>query len=198
MPVKSEREYRAVHSFECRSSEDKSYIVEGYASTFEPYLMYSFDGVDYYEQIMPNAFDEADMSDVIFQCDHRGAVMARTSNGTLMLNVDEHGLHQVTDLSKTAKAREKWEETKAGMYKEMSFAFVVAADHYDEERHTRVIDRIKKVYDVSVVSFGANPTTDISARSYFDGVIEMERQELSRRAAKTKKLKLLVELEKLK
>ena len=39
----------------------------------------------------------------------------------------------------------------------------------------------KKVYDVSAVSCPANPGTDISARSYFDGVIEMERQELARR-----------------
>ena len=32
-------------------SEEKSYKVEGYASTFDPYVLFTKDGVDYSEKI---------------------------------------------------------------------------------------------------------------------------------------------------
>jgi hypothetical protein len=41
--------------------------------------------------------------------------------------------------------------------------------------------KIRKIYDVSAVSIPANQDTDISARSYFDGVIEMELRESQER-----------------
>ena len=44
------------------------------------------------EQVAPTAFDECDMSDVIFQDDHNGRVFARTRNKTLELSVDNRGL----------------------------------------------------------------------------------------------------------
>ena len=76
----------------------------------------------------------------------------------------------------------------------MSFAFTVGEDEYDRKTHTRTISRITKVYDVSAVSIPANPYTDISARSYFDGVIESEKQELLLRQKKIKKIKLMMEV----
>ena len=69
------------------------------------------------------------------------------------------------------------EEIKAGNYPKMSFAFTVESDHYDRASHTRVIDRIAKVYDISPVSFPANPGTELSARDYFDGGSEAEKAE---------------------
>lgn len=194
MPISKDREYRAIDMVETRDSEDGAMYVEGYASTFKPYVLYSYDGVDYSERIEPTAFDGADMSDVIFQKDHTGTVMARTSNGTIELSVDSHGLHQRTDLSKTAKARETYEEIKAGMYPKMSFAFTVAEDHFEAATNTRVIDKIKKVYDVSAVSFPANPDTEInvSARDYFNGVIEaMETERMRAEEERAKELEIL-------
>jgi 5'-deoxynucleotidase len=67
------------------------------------------------------------------------------------------------------------EEIKAGNYPQMSFAFTVAEDHYDADTRTRIIDRIGKVFDISAVSFPANPTTELHVRDYFNGVIEMEK-----------------------
>jgi phage head maturation protease len=58
---------------------------------------------------------------------------------------------------------------------------------------TRTILKIKKVYDVSAVSYPANGATDISARSYFDGVIEAERREALVRRGKLLKLKIEME-----
>ena len=175
--------------------DETEYRVEGYASTFEPYVLFSEDGIDYSERIEPTAFDEADLTDVVFRIDHTGPVYARTSAGSVQLFVDEHGLGNVTDLSRTQKARDLYEEIKAGNYPKMSFAFTVESDHYDRASHTRVIDRIAKVYDISPVSFPANPGTELSARDWFDGVIELEKAErLERERQEQEKRKLQLKI----
>ena len=171
----ADREYRNM-AFEVRKDgEGPSFLVEGYASTFEPYKLIEIDGVDYNEQIAPNAFDEADMSDVVFRVDHEGPVYARASAGTVMVDIDEHGLHQVTNLSKTQRSRDLFEDIAAGNYPQMSFAFTVSEDHYDADSRTRIIDRIAKVFDIAPVTWPANPTTELHARDYFNGVIEAEK-----------------------
>jgi HK97 family phage prohead protease len=179
--MKSDREYRDLKlEIEERSENgEPSYIVRGYASTFEPYVLFEDEGIQYKEKIDPHAFDECDMSDVVFRIDHEGAVYARSSAGTLKISVDEHGLMDEADLSKTPNARNLFEDIKAGNYPKQSFAFSVREDSYDKETHTRTITKIKKLFDVSPVSFPANPGTelDIATRDYFNGVIEMEKAE---------------------
>lgn len=174
MPVKNDREYRNAQPFEAR---DEEMIVEGYASTFEPYVLWREGDVEVREQIDPHAFDNADMTDVIMQYDHEGRVFARQSNGTLQLSVDDHGLKIRADLSKTEGARQLYEDIRSGMITQMSFAFSIADDEYDKKQHLRSIRSVRRVYDVSAVSIPANPGTEIAARSYFDGVIEAERAE---------------------
>ena len=195
-----DREYR---SMELRiKEEDKDqYIVEGYASTFEPYVLFTQDGVDYSERIEPDAFNDADLSDVVFRVDHQGPVYARTSAGTVQVWTDEHGLGQRTDLSRTQRARDIYADIAAGNYPKMSFAFTVAddGDEYDRATHTRIIKRIAKVFDVSPVVFPANPTTElsVSTRDYFDGVIEMEkaeRLEAEKRERQRQRIKILTEV----
>jgi HK97 family phage prohead protease len=189
MPYREEREYRNMPMMETRAAgegEEQSFVVEGYATTFEPYTLFEMDGIQYKEQIMPDAFEEADLTDVIFVKDHEGTVFARTKNGSLTLSVDNHGLMSRADLGRTSAAREMHEEIEAKMYTQMSFAFTVAEDSYDSEKHLRKIRRIKKLYDVSAVSFPANPGTDISVatRSRFDGFIEQEKAERLAKEAK--------------
>lgn len=201
--MKADREYRTMElrALPSEVEEEKKYIVEGYASTYEPYVLLSMDGIDYKEQIEPTAFDDADLSDVVFRVDHEGRVYARTSAGTLELWHDEHGLGQRTDLSRTAAARELFADIEAGNYPKMSFAFRVAEDGdvYDKKTHTRIIKRIEKVFDVSPVSFPANPGTElsVSTRDYFDGVIEMERAErlaAEQRERQKQKIRILSEV----
>ena len=179
--IRDNREYRLM-SFETRSVEEdeKKYLVRGYASTFEPYCLFEDEGIKYMEQVDPNAFDGTDLSDVIFLYNHEGMVYARQKNGTLNITVDERGLAVEADLSKTEQSRSMFEMIDSGLIDQMSFAFVVDDDEYDQRTHTRIIKHIKKVYDVSAVSIPANPDTDIesiSARSYFDGFIEIEKAE---------------------
>lgn len=184
-----------------QEGEEPSFFVEGYASTFEPYVLMTKDGVDYSERIEPTAFEGADLSDVVFRVDHVGRVYARTSAGTVELWTDEHGLAQRTNLGMTAAAREVYADIAAGNYPKMSFAFTVAEDHYDKATHTRIIDRIAKVYDVSPVVFPANPTTElsVSTRDYFNGVIEAEQAErlaAEEREIQKQKIRILTEVSK--
>ena len=73
MPIKKEREYRALAAPLTAQSATKltptEYYVEGYATTFDtPYLLYEFeDGTKIYERIDAHALDGADMSDVIMR-----------------------------------------------------------------------------------------------------------------------------------
>lgn len=198
--IKQDREYR---NMEMRLAEqpegEKNYDVRGYASTWEPYVLMTIDGVDYSEKIDPHAFDEADMTDVVFRVDHEGPVYARSSAGTLEVGTDDHGLWQKTDLSKTRRGRDLYEDIAVGNYKTMSFAFTVEKDHFDHDTNTRVIERIAKVFDVSPVSFPANPTTElsVSTRDYFNGVIEAERAERlerEKREEQIKRIKILAEV----
>lgn len=162
---------------------DTEYYVEGYASTFnDPYVLFEdYDGNEYREIIAPTAFADADMSDVIMQFDHSGKVLARMSNGTLVVEPDEHGLFVAADLSRSQAARDLYEEITNGLVTRMSWAFMIAADEYDRETRTTTITRVTKVYDVSAVSLPADPNTEISARNLLDGVIEQSRKEFARR-----------------
>ena len=195
----SKREYRNM-TFEVREDgAEPSFLVEGYASTFEPYKLMEIDGLDYNERIDEHAFDETDMTDVVYRIDHEGKVFARSSAGTITLDIDDHGLHQVTDLSKTKAGREHFEEIRAGLYPQMSFAFTVEADHYDEETRTRVVDKVAKIYDISSVAFPANDTTELHIRDYFNGVIEAEKTaEAERLRAEEEKRSDLAKREELK
>ena len=177
------REYRNMTFQVKEDGAEPSFLVEGYASTFEPYKLVEIDGLDYNERIEPTAFDEADLSDVVYRIDHEGKVFARSSAGTIKLDIDGHGLHQITDLGRTKAGQEHFEEIKAGNYPQMSFAFTVKEDHYDADTRTRIIDRVGKVFDISAVSFPANPTTELHVRDYFNGVIEMEKAAEAERLA---------------
>ena len=157
---------------------DTEHYVEGYAATWDDYTLYENDGIQYKERIERNAFNGADMSDVIMQYDHAGKVLARNSNGSLIVEIDEHGLFMAADLSRSMAAREMFGEIDGGLVNKMSWAFTVDEDEYDKNNRTRVIKKIKKVFDVSAVSYPANDGTEISARSYVDGVIDIEKREL--------------------
>lgn len=194
MPKRNEREYRSMNGMICRSADEGSYVVEGYATTFnDPYLLYEFGGEKVFECVDRKAFDGCDMSDVIFQYDHAGMVYARTRNGSLKLEIDEHGLKVTADLGLTEESRKVYEAIQNGLIDRMSFAFTVDEDKWDEKTRTSTITRIGKLFDVSAVSIPANPNTEISAerKALLDGEIERVRTERCEREARLKKIRLL-------
>lgn len=152
--------------------------------------MWEFDGVKYFETIDRKAFDNADMSDIIFQYDHEGRVLARKSNNTLIVEAEDNGLFICADLGKSQASKEMFGEISSGLVTRMSWAFTVEEESYNSETRTRTILKVKKVYDVSAVSIPANDDTEISARSYAKGVFEVEKQEMQEREITITKLKL--------
>lgn len=163
----------------------EEYKVSGVATTFnKPYELYEYDGIKFYEVIDRHALDAADMSDVIFQYDHRGKVLARMSNGTLNVEPTDQALTIQADLSKSAASKDMYEEIKNGLVNRMSWAFTVEEESYNQETRTRTILKVKKVYDVSAVSIPASQDTEISARSYAKGVLDIEKQEMQERKRK--------------
>ncbi len=202
-PKPNERQYRMVTApLRVRSdaaASDKriqsDYYVEGYASTFnDPYTLFEFGGVEYKEIVSPDAFSETDMSDVILQYNHDGKVLARMSNGTLIVEPDEHGLFVAADLSGCQASRDLYEEIQSGLVTRMSWGFTISASEYDRDTHTETLTKIKKIYDVSAVSIPADPNTEISARNLLDGEIERARAERARnrKALATARAKLAV------
>lgn len=184
MPVKNDREYR---SMTMAAVEGEEYKVSGYATTFDdPYVLYEDKDLIFREIIDHDALRDADLSDVIMQYDHEGRVFARTSNNTLTVGPDAHGLAMSADLGGTSIGRGLFEEIKGGYTTKMSWGFTVnrERDEWKSETapdgrtlETRIIRSVRKVYDVSAVSLPANDTTEISARNLADGVIERVKAE---------------------
>ena len=200
MPAKPhERQYRSLLtplapvSTGAEKRFESDYYVEGYASTFnDPYLLYEFDGIEYWEVIDLDAFRDCDMSDVIYLYDHVGRVFARMSNNTLIVEPQLHGLFVAADLGSTSLSRQMYEDIATGLVTKMSWGFMPdwdsIEDVYDEEakRFTSTIHRVTKIYDVSAVSLPADPNTEISARSYLDGAIKRIEAERLQSALKAK------------
>lgn len=178
-----------------------SKVVNGYATTFnEPYVLYEDEEMRILEQVDSRAFENADMSDVIMQYDHRGHVFARIRNNTLQVQTDERGLFITADLGGTEIGRQLYEEIRGGYTDKMSFAFTVTGEDVTRMIEngkrivTRTITEIGKLYDVSAVSIPANNGTDISARSFCDGIIQKEHEESMLRAEKRKLINLKLRL----
>ena len=174
--LKNERQVRALQVF-AQAPEakrlDSNYYVEGYAARFEPYVLFEQGDDSIYERFERGCFDGCDMSDVIFQLNHQGTVMARQSNGSLIVEVDDNGLFTAADLGRTEAARRLYEEISTGMITKMSWGFIVGDYYYDKDTSTIVHTKVKKIFDVSAVSIPANQNTEINARSWADGVIDL-------------------------
>lgn len=151
---------------------DSAHYVEGFAARYEPYVLYyDYDGEPVYERFERGCFDNCDMSDIIMQYDHAGKVMARTSNGSLIVEVTDDGLFVAADLGRTDAARDLYEDIKAGMVTKMSWRFRCGTYYYDRESRTIVHKTVQKIYDVAPVSIPANDDTEINARAWVDGEI---------------------------
>lgn len=167
---------------------ESDFYVDGFATTFQPYEFFETEEGMVYESFSREAFNGTDMSDVIMQLNHEGRVFARQSNGTLLIEPIECGLFFAADLSKTAPAKQIYEEVKAGMLTKMSWGFLPGEYYYDREKRTIVHTKVKKIFDVSVVSIPANNQTEIHARAFADGLIEQAKQELLKRDRQKKRL----------
>lgn len=129
----------------------------------------------FYEVIERGAFDESDLTDVLFFINHDltkiPLARSRRNNGnsTMLLKIDERGLNvePTLDVENNADARALYSAVKRGDITGMSFLFTVKEDAWedlDASVPTRRIKQIARVREVSAVNFPAYEATEINAR----------------------------------
>lgn len=154
------------------NQESPEYVIEGVACVFnQETVLFKYDGVEYKEIVDRNAFENADITDVIFNYNHGGRVYARTRNNSLQLEVKEDGLHVRLKLDSNDEGHmELYRDIKKGLIDKMSYRYTVPEDGevYDEKTHTCTVLKIEKLYDVSAVDIPAYDSTSVSARSFID------------------------------
>ena len=161
-------EYRNFN-LELRGEEESRHI-EGYGSVFNSR---SLDLGGFQEIIAPGAFDGViERSDVKALLDHNAerGILARSRNGkgSLSLELDERGLKYSFDAPHTNLGDEVVEGLKRGDYSQSSFAFTVESDSWTKEEdgsYLRTINKIGKLYDVSIVANPAYTDTSVALRS---------------------------------
>ena len=146
---------------EVRAAGDDSLVVEGYASNFDV----EYDLGYFKESVARGAFDNVLEDDVRFLLNHTGAPLARTTNGTLELSVDETGLKYRAALADTQDGRDLYKLIKRGDITQSSFAFTIDEDTWSEDRSTRTITKIGRLLDTSAVTYPASPSTTVAARN---------------------------------
>jgi len=145
---------------EVRAAGDDSLVIEGYAANFEQRTDLGY----FKEEIARGAFDEVMEDDVRLLLNHEGAPMARTTNGTLELSIDDTGLKYRAALADTQDGRDLYKLIKRGDITQSSFAFTIAEQEWSEDRSTRTVTKMARLLDVSPVTYPAYPTTTVAAR----------------------------------
>ena len=160
-------EHRATKGVEVRQDEEDEStaqpVIAGYATTYDqPYDM--FGGPEkggWSETVAAGAADRSvkNQDDVYSFFDHSGLPLGRSSAGTLTLESQKLGLWTETapDMD-SPYSKEIVSRVQRGELDAMSFAFQVLAEDWDDEFTSRTIREVK-LFDVSVVSFPANPHT---------------------------------------
>ena len=140
------------------------------------------------EAVAAGAFDGADLSNVVLRYNHSDnfSILARTSNDTLRLSVDERGLHIEADIAETSQGKDIYELIRRKDITKMSYGYIVDKDYIEkvsDTKYVRHISKIRKVVDVSVVDLPAYNATDVDVvRRSFDGfkeeLLKLEREKI--------------------
>jgi len=156
------------HRVEVRTADDGTVGVTGYASVSDtPYEVSDFLG-NYTETITRGAFAKAlqERDDVRLLFNHDGIPLARTKSGTMTLGEDDRGLRvDVPSLDMASPLAQSVRSALArGDVDEMSFAFRAVQQDWNDDYTVRTIREVK-LYDVSIVTYPANPATSVAMRS---------------------------------
>ena len=195
-----EKETRsAFDALEVRKSEEESgVIVEGYSLLFDSW---SEDLGGFKEVVTRDSLRNTNMSDVRALFNHNvDNVLARSSAGTLDLNVDDKGLKFRFKTPNTSYGRDLAENLKNGNVNQCSFGFRVADNgdsfEYDKQEniYKRSLNDISEISDVSIVTYPAYSETSVAPALRSIDKIEEEKITLEKRNLEKQKLKLELEL----
>lgn len=186
------KEIRAFE-FEVRAEQDEE---RGSVLTGRPIVYNQRTDLGWYDEIIADgALDGADLRDVRFLVNHNTDMipLARSrnnnANSTMQLSViSGEGMDIRVDLDTEANSEAKslYSAVGRGDISGMSFMFVVDADSWediDTDHPTRTITSIKRVMEVSAVTFPAYEQTYIQARGLSEA-LESARTSLESERAK--------------
>ena len=160
---KIERRTFTVRDVEARQADDGTMRLRGYAAVFNDDSV----PLPFIERIAPGAFRKtlSETPDVRLLINHEGLPLARTKNGTLSLTEDDRGLYMDATIADTSEGRDLYKLVERGDVDQMSFAFRVIRQKWNEDRTTRTLTEVSLADgDVSVVTYPAYPTTTVEAR----------------------------------
>ncbi len=166
-----------VSDIEVRNDDGKNVVV-GYGAVFNSE---SNDLGGFVEYIAPGAFNGRLEDDVRFLINHDGLPLARTTNNTLRLSVDERGLKYEADMPDTTLANDLMTLLRNGTISQSSFAFTVEEDSWEnvDGRNIRTINKVSRLYDISSVTFPAyNEAGSFALRSLENWQEEQEKNKL--------------------
>lgn len=153
---------------EMRLNADGSVFLHGYGTVYDfPYEVMGGPPYGWVETITRGACLRSVQhgADVRLLINHEGIALARTRSGTLQLESDDIGLYccapSLDPRSPTVQSLVS--AMNRGDMDEMSFAFKVIEQDWNEEYTERQISEVR-LYDVSVVTYPANPATVTSLR----------------------------------
>jgi HK97 family phage prohead protease len=168
---KIERRTFTVRDVEARQAEDGTMRLRGYAAVFNDDSV----PLPFIERIAPGAFRKTltETPDVRLLINHEGLPLARTKNGTLTLTEDDRGLYMDATIADTSEGRDLYTLVERGDVDQMSFAFRVISQKWNEDRTQRTLTEVSLADgDVSVVTYPAYPTTTVEAREALRTAIE--------------------------
>ena len=191
---KKNKEIRLYNAdLECRNLENGNMVIEGYAVVFESPATHR----GFTEIIDKNAFNGADMKDVILKYNHDDShlLLARTRNKSLQLTIDDKGLFVRAELIDTTSNIDIFKAVQARLLDKMSFAFTVEVEENDWENDIRRILQFDKIFDVSIVDVPFYDQTEIYARSVKDSEEKFfeEKRKYEELILEKEKLKLIVD-----
>ena len=149
--------------FEVRAEADGMSFT-GYASVFNSP---SEDLGGFIEYVAPGAFKRSLQSrnEIKLLWNHdSGEPLASLRGGTMSLVEDERGLKVTAKLPNTTRGRDVAELLRTNVISEMSFGFNVIRDSWSKDGQTRTLESVR-LFEVSVVSFGAYKATSAQVRS---------------------------------
>lgn len=141
-------------------------LVRGHAAVFN---RLSEDLGGFRERIAPGAFDSVLQDDVRALFNHKeDHILGRTSSGTLRLSVDQAGLGYEIDMPDTMIARDLMTSLQRRDITQSSFGFTVQEDDWKDDPLqgvVRTVIKIRRLYDVSPVTYPAYPDADAGMAS---------------------------------
>lgn len=192
--------------FEVRAQQDEDHgtYLDGTPIVYEQWTDLGW----YDERIADGALTDTDLRDVRFLVNHNTDMIPlarsrnKNENSTMQMSVEDGvGMHIRVNLDteSNAEAKALYSAVQRGDISGMSFMFVVDGDSWDDidsEHPKRTITAIRKVMEVSAVTFPAYEQTSISARG-LDSALDnakssLEQVRAEKRAIEIKKQKIRI------